>query len=627
MTDDGNTTSTLRRLRPYLAILVLAVVVVVVLLIINSGSGDDDSADDAQSDIVSGDGGSDSASDSDDPAGPAPDDSTPAGDGESDAAQPTGDGESDAAQPTGDGEDDAAQPTGDGEDDAAQPVDDEPSGPQYPGVGTEAALANPDCDPDTGRIRIPVPNAPPCVVEWPEGADNGGATAPGVTADAIYIAVRLDAVQASTGVEGSVAQQEWRDTIEIFDGHYELYGRRLEPVFIESSGGGEVEQRADAIEAINNNDLFFAVNVTLGVGGTAEVYLTEMAARGVIAWSWNAPWSSTQDLAPYRWAALQDSRTSTVHLVEYLSARVAGKPTQWAGDEAYNGTPRRIGVLHSDQWDKDYFQELADLKGGIEIVEMIEYAEEGGAAELQERATVMAARMKDAGITTAVAITGNTFTPTITRAATAQEWFPEWVLGGWQNVDSNFIANSIDQEQWVHAFGPSYSPPNIPAGRGGGEDRFVGEGGFLYEWHHGRLPISFIDHAVAIRHLVPMMQCLHLAGPNLTPETFAAGCFNAPPAGGTHCDCVMSPGVSFGERGFVDWIDYSANDDMTEKWWKLDPETGRGKYVAANGGKRYLPNEWAGSEANLFNEEGTIVEFLDWLPDEAPTLYEHEPRN
>ena len=161
-----------------------------------------------------------------------------------------------------------------------QPVDDEPSGPQYPGVGTEAALANPDCDPDTGRIRIPVPNAPPCVVEWPEGADNGGATAPGVTADAIYIAVRLDAVQASTGVEGSVAQQEWRDTIEIFDGHYELYGRRLEPVFIESSGGGEVEQRADAIEAINNNDLFFAVNVTLGVGGTAEVYLTEMAAAG-----------------------------------------------------------------------------------------------------------------------------------------------------------------------------------------------------------------------------------------------------------------------------------------------------------------------------------------------------------
>ena len=615
MTDDGNTTSTLRRLRPYLAILVLVVVVVVVLLIINSGSGDDDSADDAQSDIESGDGGSDSASDSDDPAGPAPDDSTPAGDGESDAAQPTGDGE-----------DDAAQPTGDGEDDAAQPVDDEPSGPLYPGIGTEAALANPDCDPDTGRIRIPVTDAPPCVVEWPEGADNGGATAPGVTADAIYIAVRLDAVQAATEVQGTVAQQEYRDNIEVFNGHYELYGRRVEPVFIEASGGGEVEQRADAIEAINNNDLFLAVNGTLGIGGTGAVYLTEMAARGVIAWSWTAPWSSTQDLAPYRWAAQIDSRISTLHLVEYLSARVAGKPTQWAGDEAYNGTPRRIGVLHSDQWDRAYFQELADLKG-IEIVEIIEYAEEGAAAELQERATVMAARMKDAGITTAVAVTGNTFTATITRAATAQDWFPEWVLGGWQNTDSNFIANSFDQEQWAHAFGPSFAPPNRPTGAAGGLDRFVGEGGNLYLWHHGRPPISFIDHAIAIRHLMPIMQCLHLAGPDLTPETFAAGCFNSPPTGGTHCDCIMSTGVSYGEQDSLDWIDYSAFDDMTEKWWRLDPETGTGKYLAANSAKRYLPNEWAGSEANLFNEEGSVVEFLDWWPGEAPTLYEHEPHN
>src|SRR5215475_987651 len=42
-----------------------------------------------------------------------------------------------------------------------------------------------NCDTTTGRVAIPILNAPPCVEEF--AGDNGGATAPGVTASTIKI--------------------------------------------------------------------------------------------------------------------------------------------------------------------------------------------------------------------------------------------------------------------------------------------------------------------------------------------------------------------------------------------------------------------------------------------------------
>ena len=63
------------------------------------------------------------------------------------------------------------------------------------GIGTAAALANPKCAHDDatrfgvyGRLSSTiVGGGPVCVKPWKEGADNGGATAPGVTKDRILI--------------------------------------------------------------------------------------------------------------------------------------------------------------------------------------------------------------------------------------------------------------------------------------------------------------------------------------------------------------------------------------------------------------------------------------------------------
>ena len=51
----------------------------------------------------------------------------------------------------------------------------------------------PACDPETGRLRYGSRYRPPCVLEWAAGEANGGATAPGVTATTIRVAVLVPA--------------------------------------------------------------------------------------------------------------------------------------------------------------------------------------------------------------------------------------------------------------------------------------------------------------------------------------------------------------------------------------------------------------------------------------------------
>lgn len=88
----------------------------------------------------------------------------------------------------------------------------------------------PNCDTTTGRVAVPLSYAPPCVQPW-RGGNNGGATAPGVTADSITIAVyqaQPDVLQQAffqqTGSDESL-NAELRTTqayADFFQAHYEL---------------------------------------------------------------------------------------------------------------------------------------------------------------------------------------------------------------------------------------------------------------------------------------------------------------------------------------------------------------------------------------------------------------------
>ena len=171
----------------------------------------------------------------------------------------------------------------------------------------------PNCDTETGRIRMPRVYAAPCVVPF-EG-DNGGATSPGVTGDAIKIVQylgdpALDPLIAATisGAGADVSPESAAETVQgfadLYNKLYETYGRTVEVETYLGTGAGDDAAAAttDAIAIAEKKP--FAV-----IGGPTvayNVFAAELASRGIICGpncALATPEHIVEDNAPLLWQA------------------------------------------------------------------------------------------------------------------------------------------------------------------------------------------------------------------------------------------------------------------------------------------------------------------------------------
>ena len=74
---------------------------------------------------------------------------------------------------------------------------------------------------------------------------------------------------------------------------------------------------------------------------------------------------------------------------------------------------------------------------------------------------------------------------------------------------------------------------------------------------------------------------LHLAGPDLTPETFRAGLFRFP-SGATHPTDLH---ISWGDHSIWPSVDLFGSDDATQIWWNPN---GQGRRRGRQRGHRAL---------------------------------------
>jgi hypothetical protein len=256
-----------------------------------------------------------------------------------------------------------------------------------------------------------------------------------------------------------------------------------------------------------------------------------------------------------------------------------------------------------------------DLKDkGVELTERVSYAFDPG--RLQEQADQIVARMKASGVTT-ILFRGDPVAPAnLTKAATAQDYFPEWVTDGSNLVDSTVFARTYDPKQWSHAFGVS----GLTA-RAAPEDTTYHT---LYTWFTGEEPPAKDTNPVLYPSPALFFSALQVAGPDLTPESFRDGLFNLPRTP----DAVTNPSISFGDHDIWPYTDYGGIDDATEIFWDPDEQgpdeinrndTGMWRYV--DGGKRYLYGEWTDDDSKAFQKEGSVA-ILDKPPaDEQPPDY------
>jgi hypothetical protein len=484
----------------------------------------------------------------------------------------------------------------------------------------------PNCDTTTGKVAVPSGYAPPCVAPW-KGGDNGGATAPGVTADTITIALyqaQPDLLQQAffenTGSDESLAKE--RDTvqeyIDYFSAHYELYGRTIKLVTIKASGAPDdsVAAKADAIKVATDLHAF----ASFGGPGQTTAYAEELAARGVLCVGdcvIAEPQSFLERHAPYVWPTTASPEQASEHWAAFVGKQLAGGKAAHAGD-ALRSKRRVFGVVHYDDdagtFTKSvkHFEQL--LAGyGVKAAATVPYSLDLTTA--QQDARTIIAKLKSAGVTSVILAGDPVFPTFLTKEATAQNWFPEWVVLGYAFTDTAVFGRQYDQQQWAHAFGVSLLPARTT------DD--IDELGNLITWQTGHPPAAKTFRELVQAPLV-FFTGVHLAGPKLTAKTFAAGLDRFPPAATTTPTRLH---LSWGKHDIWKGIDLTGGDDATVIWWdpaaKGPDEVGRdgtGLYRYADDGARYLPGQWPKAPIKLFDAK-TSTAVLDTLPaaDQPPS--------
>ena len=483
------------------------------------------------------------------------------------------------------------------------------------------------CDQETGRVAIPYYFAPEC---YADVEDNGGATHRGVTEDSItvvyYSAPENDPVLDF--ITGPIANDDTRAQVEetvagfveLFGSYYQTYGRTVDLRIVEASGTStdEVAARADAQRAIEEHQPFAA----FGGPVLTSAWADEMAAAGVVCISCgstgNEEFRNERD--PYLISVGMAGSQTNTHAAEFVGQKLAGKPAEYGGD-AVADQDRVFGHVYissseeSDVTARQFADQLSDQ--GVELAEQLSYQLDPG--RLPEQATSVISKLKGSGVTTVLLQADPVAPANFTQEATAQEYFPEWVIVGGSLTDTNTFGRVYDQQQWRHAFGiTSLAVPLAPQ---------TTPGFALYEWFHGSPPPANETAPVLFPSPSLLFSLLQAAGPDLTPQSIRSALFSYQPT----ARAVSAPSLSWGDHGL--WpdapvpVDWSGVDDMTMWWWDPDvtgpdeiQREGQGMMRWVDGGTRYLPGEWDDTD-RFFDPEGTVTIFEEPPPGEEPPQY------
>jgi hypothetical protein len=489
----------------------------------------------------------------------------------------------------------------------------------------------PTCDPETGAIRLPTIYAPPCVE--PFTGDNGGATSQGVTGDSIKVVAyvsdpALDPLGAAmiggqgANVDPDAATDTVQDYVDLYNQLFETYGRTVDMEYYTGTGASDDQDaaRADAI-AIAESEPFAVVGGPLQA---REVFIEELTANGVVcppgcAVAQNDSFIAERD-------PLVRTLGPTSSQAARLSAEVIGNlagpgPAELAGDEATQAEERVYAVVHYDNPEGDQTEAYDTLVGGLEdqgIELAIDVPFFLDLARIQENARTIIAQLEEAEVTTVIFYGDPLMPQALTHEATAQDYHPEWILGPNVLADTALFARGFEQEQWSNGFGIAF------AGTPGAQE--IGDSLIIYHWAYDDQPPPSNIYAVLEPPMRTLFSAIHMAGPELAPETFWQGLRRLPTRGGG----PTRPSVSYGNEDLWGEPDYGSSDDVTLIWW--DPEAegtdeigqeGEGMYRFAHGGERYTLGEFPGSvdEAGLFDVGASAVELTELPAEDAPPDY------
>ena len=458
--------------------------------------------------------------------------------------------------------------------------------------------------------QIEDPQSPPCIAYWK--GDNGGATAPGVTRDAIYVAVPTP----------NGFKTDYEAFAKFFNARFQLYGRKIVFEYCSPAAGADSQGSGDS-----QNQGADASQAAAGCGGprpfastfyqfdNGRYYNQAMACRYkvVTVGSWE-PFDSAymNECAPYIYNYPMVSQDMFARLGDWSCARLVGRKAQWSGDAAFQSVKRNFGIFLAPYTADDPVTRRSALNGLVDrlhqcgadvpdsqiIINPVTETAPGQAVD-PGSANNAILQMKQAKVSTIFCLCGTFPYGALARAASTNDYHPEWIgstFGGLdQVVIERLAAAPTDETQ--HLFGltfvpreidPMLEPYNAALAEG---DPTIGP---------KTASTDYSNFTQVYRPLLLLASGLQMAGPKLTATSFRDGLRKARfpnPVTATHAGAVGLP-----QDG------YTFTDDAAEWWWSNnargpysdDGAAGKGAYCYLDGGARHLMGTWPHSSPDFF---------------------------
>ena len=470
-----------------------------------------------------------------------------------------------------------------------------PSGdaPGQPGVAVSGVRCG------GGARQVPWSHyAPLCQPAF--SGDNGGATSPGVTASTITVTFRFAATPVEQKLFATVAPGTFATEaqtvalaqryVSLFNRDFELYGRKVVlKVFdgkgdflAELSGTGQVAAEADAATA---KSLGAFADVSGSVFNTPP-YDDALAAQHIV--SVGGLLASAQSMrahAPYEYFPGPDCEKTAAATAAVVARSMAGMPAIYAGSATMRSRKRTFALISPDNaayaaCGQAMVTDLAQHYG-IRLKAWIKYHLSLSALETAAAQAANTITQLQADKVTTVLCGCDPVTPMfLAQDAAAQHYDPEWLALGYGDTFSR-LPSSVSPAEWDHSIAGGDAP--LPPARQ--------EAVTAYRLAtHDPTAVPPPSYQYVYEPLLLLFDGLQAAGPDLTPQTFAAGIGSLPGS---------LPGGEFGPWSFgPGTVDPAAGFQLL-RWnaTATSPQDGRpGTGIPCNQGAVY---RFAGVASNL----------------------------
>ena len=449
------------------------------------------------------------------------------------------------------------------------------------------------------------PQSPPCVPYWDTSKSNGGATSMGVTADTILLGEPSDC-QTSTGSGESA--QEYTDLVAFFNKRFQTYGRTVKPYCLQTGDGSATQsgQESDA-DLLAAQQPFAA---TMYRNGAGEYFSPRIGCThhviSVTYYVLPQPKSYMDQCPGYIYQYMMDQDSQNANLGQWACARLAGgDAVHAAGNDnetppkPMQSLPRKFGVIFEPSYSDEpgAVQPLLSALSqcGVTVdkrdVLMDPVQDPTGSAlpEDPSQANNAILQMKGDNVTSIFCLCNLYTFGAFTRAADNESYDPEWLVNSYGGLDATVFLQDLGQsptDQLQHTFGLSFKPREIPIQ----EEPYYQAMREVDPANAPKGPDSVdveVDQEV-YRDMLVLFSGIQMAGPDLTPQTFAQGLAAA---------AFPNPDTSTraGHVGFAGFT-YSMTIDGTEFYFGNGqpspyPDT-TGAICYVNDGKRYSAGSW-----------------------------------